>query len=51
MKCLKCEVADQERRVVEGNQMGMLVPIKNKANLYPKDPEMEGMTSKTFEIK
>jgi len=52
VKCLQCEVADQERKVVEGNQFGMLVSTKHKVNLYPKeDPESEGMTSKMVQIK
>jgi len=52
VKCLQCEVADQERKVVEGNQFGMLVSTKHKVNLYPKeDPETEGMTSKMVQIK
>ena len=52
VKCLYCEVADQERSVVEGNQFGMMVTKKHKVDIYPKDdPEMEGMTSKMIEIK
>ena len=47
-----CEIADQERSVVEGNQFGMMISKKHKIDIMPKDePEgMEGMTSKMIEI-
>lgn len=52
VKCLQCEVADQERKVVEGNQFGQLVTTKHRVNVFPKDdPELEGMTSRMVEIK
>ena len=52
VKCLMCEIADQERSVVEGNQFGMMISKKHKIDVMPKDePEgMEGMTSKMIEI-
>merc|ERR1712037_367530 len=45
VKCLMCEIADQERSVVEGNQFGMMISKKHKIDVMPKDePEgMEGM--------
>merc|ERR1719251_687536 len=48
VKCLMCEIADQERSVVEGNQFGMMISKKHKIDVMPKDEpkEMEGMTSK-----
>merc|ERR1711994_1046778 len=30
VKCLQCEIADQERSVVEGNQFGMMISKKHK---------------------
>jgi len=52
VKCLQCEIADQERSVVEGNQFGMMISKKHKIDVMPTDvpKEMEGMTSKMIEI-
>jgi len=52
VKCLLCQIADQERSVVEGNQFGMMISKKHKIDVMPKDePEgMEGMSSKMIEI-
>ncbi len=50
LKCLICEVADSEREFVEGNMMGY-IQNKKKPDVYPKDEEANGMTTKTFNIK
>ena len=50
MKCLICQVADSEREFVEGNIMGY-IQNKKKPDVYPKDEEANGMTTKTFNIK
>ena len=52
VKCLQCEIAGQERSVVEGNQFGMMISKKHKIDVMPTDvpKEMEGMTSKMIEI-
>ena len=51
LKCLLCIVADTEREFYEGNQMGMLFNRTKKMDVYPKDEEATGMTTKTFELK
>ena len=51
LKCLICQVADTEREFYEGNQMGMLFNRTKKLDVYPKDEEESGMTSKTFTLK
>merc|ERR1719445_1933923 len=51
LKCLICQVADIEREFYEGNQMGMLFNRTKKLDVYPKDEEATGMTTKTFELK
>ena len=51
LKCLVCLVADTEREFYEGNQMGMLLKTPKKTDVYPKDEEDTGMTTKTFTLK
>ena len=51
LKCLICEVADSEREFVEGNIMGYIMNKAKKPDIYPKDEEANGMTTKTFNIK
>ena len=50
LKSLVCSVADTEREFYEGNQMGMLLNKSNKMNVFPKDEEDTGMTTKTFTL-
>ena len=50
LKCLICLVADSEREFVEGNIMGY-IQNKKKPDVYPKDDQADGMTTKTFTIK
>jgi len=51
LKCLICGVADSEREFVEGNIMGYIMNKAKKPDVYPKDEEANGMTTKTFTIK
>merc|ERR1712228_476622 len=53
VKTLVCELADNERKVVEGNQFGHLVtPKAHKPELYPSDKAEEGgYTTKTYDVK
>ena len=51
LKCLVCIVADTEREFYEGNQMGMLLNKSKKIDVFPKDEEDTGMTTKTFTLK
>jgi len=52
VRSLVCELADNERQVIEGNQFGHLVNKKNKINVMPTDQDPENqMTTKTFTIK
>jgi len=52
VRSLVCELADNERQVIEGNQFGHLVNKKNKINVMPTDEDPENqITTKTFTIK
>ena len=51
LKTLICTVADTEREFYEGNQMGMLFNKSKKIDVFPKDEEETGMTTKTFTLK
>ena len=44
-------MADSEREFVEGNIMGYIMNKAKKPDVYPKDEEANGMTTKTFTIK
>ena len=50
LKTLVCTVADTEREFYEGNQMGMLFNKSKKIDVFPKDEEDTGMTTKTFTL-
>ena len=51
LKSLVCIVADIEREFYEGNQMGMLFNKAKKMDVFPKEEEDNGMTTKTFNLK
>lgn len=52
VKSLVCELADNERMCIEGNQFGHLVSTRHKINIMPEDEDPENkITTKTFTIK
>jgi len=52
VKCLLCEIGDNERMCIEGNQFGHLVTKKHKINVMPEDEDPDNkITTKTFNIK
>lgn len=52
VKSLVCELADNERMCIEGNQFGHLVSKRHKINVMPEDEDPENkITTKTFTIK
>merc|ERR1712106_872710 len=51
VKCLSCKMADEDRMLVEGNQLGQLVGgPKKKTNILPEDEDEEPIYSKMVEI-
>jgi len=52
VKSLLCEIGDNERDCIEGNQFGHLVTKKHKINVMPEDEDPENkITTKTYTIK
>jgi len=52
VKSLICELADNERMCIEGNQFGHLQTKKHKINVMPTDEDPDNqITTKTFTIK
>ena len=45
------QVADSEREFVESNVMGHITVRQNKPDVYPKDEQADGLTTKTFNLK
>jgi hypothetical protein len=51
VKSLVCEIADNERMCIEGNQFGHLVNKRNKINVMPEDEDPENkIVTKTYTI-
>ena len=52
VKSLICEIADNERQFIEGNQFGHLISKKHKVNVMPEDEDPDNkITTKTYTIK
>jgi len=51
-RSLICEIADNERMCIEGNQFGHLISKKHKIDVYPVDEDPENkLVTKTYTIK
>eukprot|EP00092_Neocalanus_flemingeri_P004085 GFUD01004397.1.p1 GENE.GFUD01004397.1~~GFUD01004397.1.p1 ORF type:complete len:687 (+),score=157.59 GFUD01004397.1:181-2241(+) len=52
VRSLKCEIGDNERQCIEGNQFGHLISKKHKINVMPTDEDPDNqIVTKTYTIK